>query len=157
MGWLTRLSLYVTSRRATEDGPPEVKKMEAESVELASVRQRRFIDTLTKQTGIRVEKRLDKLSTAEASKLIDQLLATANGSRTAKSATKDYWEKRGDDVRLGLATKCVYNHWIGNVCGITRSERIRQDFIKEVLETYNIFKEICRQAAEIKAGGEDNV
>ncbi|MFC1896516.1 hypothetical protein ACFL0Q_07660, partial [Thermodesulfobacteriota bacterium] len=57
-------------------------------------------------------------------------------------------------VKLGLATKCVYNRWALNVYAITRRQSAREEFINDVIETYKIFREIGQRASKVRAGGD---
>ena len=144
-----RPSLHFTTRRVTEDDPAGVNKMG--NVRLASEKQKNLINILVKRNGFEIEKPLENLSTIEASRLIERLLFQQKNGVNQNDLKND---KNIDNIKLGLATKLVYNNWMYNVCALVRDKKMKEIFVKEVLETYNILQEISQRAMQMTATGD---
>ncbi len=143
-------SLLFATRRGTEDDPSWVNKMETENVRLASEKQKQLINVLVKRNGFEIEKPLENLNSIEAGKLIDRLLfQQKNGAN--QNNVKNY--QNIDNIKLGLATKLVYNNWMYNVCALVRDKKMKAVFIKDVLATYRILQEISQEAMQMAAAG----
>lgn len=119
----------------------EERKMETNE-KPASAKQRMLVQTLALRNGIKLEKPVEDLNMAEASQLIRCLLQPE--SRRTEAGI--------DNVKLGLATKLVYNNWKYNICAVVRDKKLKELFIEDVLATYKIMQEISQRAGEISLG-----
>lgn len=124
--------------------------MEKANETQASEKQKQFIEALAKKNKVKVEKPLEELSFTEASELIDNLKKVGNSSDKRTRSREQNGSEGRDDVKLGLATKCVYNRWLNQGQYVTRNTTTKEAFINEVLDTYQVFKEACQRAAEIE-------
>ena len=143
--------MLFTTRRVTEDDPARVNKMETENVRLASEKQKHLINILVKRNGFEIEKPLENLSSIEASRLIERLLFQQKDGVNQQNVKNG---KNIDNIKLGLATKLVYNNWMYNVCALVRDKKLKEIFIKEVLATYRILQEISQKAMQMTATGD---
>jgi hypothetical protein len=107
---------------------------------LATPRQLAYIERLAGETGMKVAKPLEELTVREASEVIDELTDKANNGNSATGKRNNNWSK---GARIGLAFKVCYHRWIssGNNIFINREE-----FIKNVLDTYDLLNEIADKA-----------
>jgi hypothetical protein len=107
---------------------------------LATPRQLAYIERLAGETGMKVAKPLEELTVREASEVIDELTDKANNGNSAAGKRNNNWSK---GARIGLAFKVCYHRWIssGNNIFINREE-----FIKNVLDTYDLLNEIADKA-----------
>ena len=127
--------------------------MEKANETQASEKQKQFIEALAKKNKVKVEKPLEELSFTEASELIDNLKKVGNSSDKRIRSREQNGSEGRDDVKLGLATKCVYNRWLNQGQFVSHNPKTKEAFIKEVLDTYQVFKEVCQRAAETESGG----
>ena len=124
--------------------------METET-KMATPRQLAFIERLNADTGVTSQKPMEGLTVVEASELIAELLQKANPGQSGKES----YEGRksiaspmrkndfGSAARLGMAFKCVYRNWVTSGENVFKNKK---QFIKNVLDTYNLINEIAEKA-----------
>ena len=120
--------------------------MEAET-RMATPRQLAYIERLGSSTGATVGKPMAELTMMEASELIAELVQKTNGAQNGKGTTAFGPRKTdfGAGARLGMAFKCVYRNWVTSGVNIFKS---KNEFIKNVLDTYKLINEIAEKALE---------
>ncbi len=126
--------------------------MEAET-RMATPRQLAYIERLGSSTGATIGKPMAELTKMEASELIAELVQKVNGGQAGKEnangkSTNAFGAKKtdfGSGARLGMAFKCVYRNWVSNGINIFKS---KNEFIKNVLDTYKLINEIAEKALE---------
>jgi hypothetical protein len=129
--------------------------MEAQERQATS-RQLAYIERLSMESGATVEKPLAELTSVEASELISELLHKANLDQNGKekSETRQVGVNRKNDfgsgARLGMAFKCCYRRWTTSGKNIFR---YRDEFMKNVIDTYGLINEIAEKAMEKAAKG----
>jgi len=126
--------------------------MEAET-RMATPRQLAYIERLGSSTGATVGKPMAELTMMEASELIAELVQKTNGAQNGKETTNGkgttaFGPRKTDfgaGARLGMAFKCVYRNWVTSGVNIFKS---KNEFIKNVLDTYKLINEIAEKALE---------
>jgi uncharacterized protein YjgD (DUF1641 family) len=108
--------------------------------EHATPRQVAYIERLSAESKTTVAKPLEELTVQEASEIIDELLEKVNGGNKTGARRNDSWS---NGARIGLAFKVCYQRWIGSGTNIFEK---RENFIKNVLETYELLNEIAAKA-----------
>ncbi|MFC1489108.1 hypothetical protein ACFL6B_04590 [Thermodesulfobacteriota bacterium] len=123
--------------------------MQPANVRLASYRQKQLVEKLVSKNGIRLPKPVDSLNFEEASKIIRKLIHKERAASQNNFTNSNQLVGKVDNVKLGLATKLVYNNWEYNVSLITERKDIKDDFIKEVLATYKVLAELSQRATQM--------
>jgi hypothetical protein len=109
----------------------------------ATEKQKVLLQNISHERGIKLEQNIEELTLNEAKTLIDSLV---KAKRNIKKGTDN--EYRGsidteiDHVRLGLATKLVYNNWNFDVNAVTKKEEYQNVFISDVIATYDLLEKI---------------
>jgi len=142
------------TRSATKDDTPKVNRMQTANIKLASPKQKHLVQILVKKNGIELEKPVEELNIAEASKLIGNLLEAKSDGRNGKYIQTKGIDGKVDNAKLGLAIKLVYNNWMYNVATLVRDKKMKDFFIKEVLATYKILQEISQMAIQMTMAGD---
>jgi hypothetical protein len=129
----------------------EVRKMEKEQ-RMATPKQLAYIERLCMANGSTVEREPEDMTMAEASELIQGLMHEANnGSQEPMVMKRGNGHRRnefGNGARLGMAFKCCYRRWVGGGKNIFK---YKEDFIKNVLDTFDLINEIAERALEATA------
>jgi hypothetical protein len=115
---------------------------------MATPKQLAYIESLCMANGATVERGAD-MSMAEASELIGGLLQKVN------NGDQEMMIKRGNrrndfnsGARLGMAFKCCYRRWVSGGRNIFK---YRNDFIQNVIDTFDLINEIAEKALEAPA------
>ena len=119
---------------------------------MATPKQLAYIESLCMTNGATVERAGEDLTMAEASELIAGLLQKANnGSQESMVIKRGNGHRRndfGNGARLGMAFKCCYRRWVGGGKNIFK---YKDDFIQNVLDTFDLINEIAERALEVPA------
>ena len=119
---------------------------------MATPKQLAYIESLCMAHGATVERVGEDLTTAEASELIAGLLQKANnGAQEPMVIQRGNGHRRndfGNGARLGMAFKCCYRRWVGSGKNIFK---YKNDFIQNVLDTFDLINEIAEKALEVAA------
>jgi len=123
---------------------PEVKQMSTQAINKpATNKQLAYIHRLQKEIGQNGPEIKDKISRYEASKIISELIAKAYKNGTYNSQDRNI---RINEPRLGMAMKECFKVWKKN--GWDIYDKHREDFIKDAINTYNLFTEIARRLGQ---------
>ena len=123
---------------------PEGKQMSTQAINKpATSKQMAYIQRLQKEIGQNGPEIKDKISRYEASKIISELIANAYKNGTYNSQAKNI---RINEPRLGMAMKECFKVWKKN--GWDIGDKHREDFIKDAINTYNLFTEIARRLGQ---------
>jgi hypothetical protein len=104
----------------------------------ASSKQLAYIEKLSGESKAHVDKPLENLTAQEASGIIEQLLGKGHDRTTSK--TNNSWS---NGARIGLAFKVCYQQWVGNGVNVFAN---RDQFVKHVVDTYQLLYEIAEKA-----------
>jgi hypothetical protein len=119
---------------------------------MATPKQLAYIESLCMANGATVERVGEDLTIAEASELIAGLLQKANnGAQEPMGIKRGNGHRRndfGNGARLGMAFKCCYRRWVGSGKNIFK---YKNDFIQNVLDTFDLINEIAEKALEVAA------
>jgi len=123
---------------------PEVKQMSTQAINKpATNKQLAYIQRLQKEIGQNEPEIKDKISRYEASRIISDLIANAYKNGTLNSQAKNI---RINEPRLGMEMKECFKVWKKN--GWDIGDKHREDFIKDAINTYNLFTEIARRLVQ---------
>jgi hypothetical protein len=123
---------------------PEVKKMSTQAINKpATNKQLAYIQRLQKEIGTDGPEIKDNISRYEASKIISDLIAKACKNGTHNSQDRN---TRINEPRLGMAMKECFKVRKKNSWDIY--DKHREAFIKDVINTYNLFTEITMRLAQ---------
>ncbi len=117
---------------------------------LATPKQLAYIERLAADCKATVAKPLGELTMDEASEIIEELLERLNGGKNATGVdrrkianTKRRYDSWSSGARIGLAFKVCYHRWVGSGTNIFKN---KEDFIKNVIDTYHLLNEIAEKA-----------
>lgn len=101
-----------------------------------SDKQKQLIQKLAQLTGTKVDD-IDSLSSIDASRLIDKLIAKKNGSVD--------WEVRDKKVAYGMATKLVFERFLHSNRDYRKSKRF-WDEVNSFYRAYQLHQEQATKA-----------
>ncbi len=111
----------------------------------ATPKQLAYIEKLCLASGAKVDRAGEDLTMVEASELIAGLLQKPNnGSQEPMVINRGNRRNDfGNGARLGMAFKCCYRRWVSSGENIFK---YRNEFIKNVLDTFELINEIADKA-----------
>lgn len=117
---------------------------------LATPKQLAYIERLAADCKATIAKPLGDLTVEEASEIIDDLLERVNGGKSENGVDRKKMAggNRGHNswssgARIGLAFKVCYHRWVGSGTNIFKN---KEEFIKNVIDTYHLLNEIAEKA-----------
>ena len=108
----------------------------------ATEKQKVLIQNISRERDIKLEKNVEELSLDEAKTLIDSLVKAKRNFKGVDRNPSKNPAKEIDHVRLGLATKLVYNNWNFDVNSVTKKQEFQNVFISDVIATYDLLGKI---------------
>ena len=111
-------------------------------VKPATTKQKVLIQKISSERGLKLKQNIEELTLDEAKVLIDSLVRAKRGNKADYISKSENQAKEIDNVRLGLATKLVYNNWKYEVNSITKDKNVERVFISDVIATYDLLGKI---------------
>ena len=108
----------------------------------ATTKQKVLIQKISSERGLKLKQNIEELTLDEAKVLIDSLVRAKRGNKADYIRKSENQAKEIDNVRLGLATKLVYNNWKYEVNSITKDKNVERVFISDVIATYDLLGKI---------------
>ena len=108
----------------------------------ATEKQKGLIENISRERGLKLERNVEELTLAEAKTLIDSLVKPKREFKAVEKNSSGNRSQEIDHVRLGLATKLVYNNWNFDVNSVTKNEEYQSVFISDVIATYDLLGKI---------------
>ena len=107
---------------------------------MATPKQLAYIERLSSDNEVKIEKPLRDLTIEEASDMIGALLVKANPEKSEQKSKSTNW---GTGARIGLAFKVCYQHY-SLVSNINIPMR-KKEFKQSVIDTYHLLNEIAEE------------
>ena len=107
----------------------------------ATDKQKLLIRNISQEKGLKLEQNIEEMTLDEAKILIDSLIKRKIDINV-RAKKHENQQMETDLVRLGLATKLVYNNWKYEVNSITKDQNVERVFISDVIATYRLLGKI---------------